>query len=266
MANTTWSTTDKTAGISLSGGNLIATATTTAVNGVRTAGKQASGKYYWEVTFTNNANSGTGIANGGVILSSVSPGLVATTVGCAIVNNSGAFYANGVSTGISFGAIGSGTIVCFALDLNASLLWVRVGAAGNWNSSVSNNPATGVGGVAVLFGAFMYAYPASFSQTTAAMVHTANFGDTSFSGAVPSGFTSGFTAGATPPLIAESTQVAAEQWINANADARMTSIFLEHWGPAGTSNPQAVLTQIALEHWFSVAAPTTAQARAWILA
>ena len=62
------------------------------------------------------------------------------------------------------------------------------------------------------------------------------------------------------------TQEALEQWINARADARLTQIVLEHWGPAGTSNPRAVLTQMALEHWFSVAVPTTAQARAFIMA
>lgn len=64
------------------------------------------------------------------------------------------------------------------------------------------------------------------------------------------------------------TQEALEQWINARADAQMTQIVLEHWGPAGTSQPQAVLTQIALEQWFSVAAPVTTspQARAWIMA
>lgn len=62
------------------------------------------------------------------------------------------------------------------------------------------------------------------------------------------------------------TQEAAEVWTNVRADARATIVVLEHWGPAGTSQPQAVLTQLALEQWFSVAAPTTAQARAWILA
>lgn len=73
---------------------------------------------------------------------------------------------------------------------------------------------------------------------------------------------------ADPGTEARATQIAAEQWINANADARMTQIFLEHWGPAGTSQPQAVATQVALEEWTSVDAAvvtSAVQARAWIM-
>ena len=51
------------------------------------------------------------------------------------------------------------------------------------------------------------------------------------------------------------TQEAAEVWTNVRADARMTSIFLEHWGIAGTSQPQAVATIVILEQWMTVAPP-----------
>ena len=62
------------------------------------------------------------------------------------------------------------------------------------------------------------------------------------------------------------TQEALEHWFAANADARATQVALEHWHSTSSSGLHAVVTQVALEHWYSVAAPTTAQARAWILA
>lgn len=40
----------------------------------------------------------------------------------------------------------TGNRVSFAADLDAGLFWVRTGA-GNWNNSVTANPATGVGGI-----------------------------------------------------------------------------------------------------------------------
>lgn len=63
------------------------------------------------------------------------------------------------------------------------------------------------------------------------------------------------------------TQEALEQWVNVNADARATSVFLEQWGPAGTTAPLAVATVVALEMWADTGlAVTSQQARAWILA
>ena len=49
------------------------------------------------------------------------------------------------------------------------------------------------------------------------------------------------------------TQEVLEQWTNVRADARATIVVLEHWGPAGTSQPQAVATLVALEMWLTVA-------------
>ena len=264
MANTTWSTTDKGASITLTGSNLIATSSS--AGSVRAADRQASGKFYWEYTYniTTANSSGAGVANAFPSMATTS---MQTQVGACILVRLGLVYVDGVNvSGISFGTIANGTVVCVAVDCTARLIWFRLGAAGNWNASASANPATGAGGVTITnFGIGLPVYPAA-SMAANGDQTTANFGNSAFTGSAPSGFTAGFTAGASIPTNALATVAAAEQWINANADARMTSIFLEHWGPAGTSQPQAVATLVALEQWMTVGATVTAQARAWILA
>lgn len=64
------------------------------------------------------------------------------------------------------------------------------------------------------------------------------------------------------------TQEALEQWVNVQADARASAVFIEMWAPGGTTTPRAVATLVALEQWASsgLATPTSQPARAWILA
>ena len=230
MANTVWNGSDKTASVTLTGSNLIATSVGTGA--VRAVDRQVTGKYYWEVTLTTaDPSYGTGIANPNAVLGT----LYAAPTGAAIVYASGQIWANNVNTGLTLGSLAAGGIVlCLAVDTDARRFWARSGAAGNWNGNVANNPATGVGGVdiAAVGGYAIPFYPAAcFSTATHAV--TANFGDTAFVGAVPSGYTSGFTAGASVPTNAIASQALAEHWL--------------------TTNPQAQITQVVLEHWMSVA-------------
>ena len=51
MANTTWSTTDKTASVALTNGNLTATVASATLQGVRSVDRQTTGKWYWEYTW-----------------------------------------------------------------------------------------------------------------------------------------------------------------------------------------------------------------------
>jgi hypothetical protein len=168
---------------------------------VRTADRQITGKFYFEYTCTTFAgiNSTVGLANGWWDVSAASGlgnGAVAGTVG---IIRAGSLWIDGGSSGVSFGTITSGTVICFAVDIDAKRIWARVGAAGNWNGNVANNPATGVGGIATPnFGVALPVYPAITLGQSGEVV-TANFGDTAFTGTVPSGFTSGFTGAPTPP-------------------------------------------------------------------
>jgi len=261
MANVTWGTSDKTANVTLSGSNLVATSSG-AAGGARASDRQITGKFYWEVTLTTAANNttGVGIASAFATLGSL------TTSTCVVTKQAGNVLVNNAASGSTLGARASGDLICIALDIDAKLIWFRVGAAGNWNGSGAANPATGAGGVLITgmgVGPGYPLYPYCNLNANLEAV-TANFGDTAFTGTAPSGFTGGFTSGATVPAIAAATQAALEEWDN-NADARVTQVALEQWVNPASGNVQAILTQIALEEWCSVAL-LSADTRAMILA
>ena len=236
MAFTTWSTTDLV-NVTLSGGNLIATAS--AINGgVRGKDPKRSGKFYIEYTSTTTQNAASGVgfaARGpGTLGNSSLPMSAKNTASPGNLlgfDNFGtqAFTVNAVVT------MTTGTVVCFAIDLDNRLIWIRSGAAGNWNGSASNNPATGVGGqslAAVGLGQGIDCYPYAYFGSSANSV-TLNAGASAFTGSVPSGFTSGWDDSVAAVSYAVATQLGIEEW-------------------AGASSPvQAWLTQIAVEEWAS---------------
>jgi hypothetical protein len=191
MTNTTWNPADLLA-MTLSGGNLLA-ASTAAASAVRSVAHQATGKYYWEYTLTNinQLSTGYGIANSSASLATVNSSQAANA---AFVNFQGVIFFNGSNSGTNIGQLANHGIVGVALDMTGKLLWLRSGAAGNWNGSSSNNPATGVGGlnISAIAGSGIYALFCTTAGTNEQC--TANFGDAAFAGGVPSGFTSGFPA------------------------------------------------------------------------
>lgn len=203
MANTTWNPSDKNANVSLSNGNLTTTGAANQQGSIRGVAGRTSGKCYWEVTLTTTGSgSGTGLANINAVLANLTTASAANSTGCAWINYSGAIYIDGSSV-LAMGAVADGTVVCMALDIDNKRMWFRLGAAGQWNGSGTANPATNVGGLTVPFGAALAAYPLDlYAFPVAATSHTANFGDSVFTGAVPSGFTAGFPvsiAGINPP-------------------------------------------------------------------
>jgi hypothetical protein len=239
LANTTFNPSDKAAGITLSGGNLIATNNNSTISTVRAVDKQVSGKWYWEYTcntFANNS-SGVGIEWNSAPLNSNVADTGSVVPGKCGVARLGQIAVDGNSTGITFGTIANGAVICVAVDLTARLVWFRLGAAGNWNNNATYNPATGTGGVSIFgLGGGIPAFPAVTVAGLNDQV-TANFGDTAFTGTVPSGFTSGFTAGATVNTNALATQVAVEHWLRANPQAQVTQVALEHWASVAAALP-----------------------------
>jgi hypothetical protein len=191
---TTWNPSDLL-NVTLSNGNLTATAPS-AAGGVRAAAGASSGKYYWECTCNaTQANEGVGM---GTATASLTSGV--STV--AFLITSGQIYVNGsnVASGSGFS---TGNVICVAVDLTNSLIWFRVGAAGNWNNSSSNNPATGVGGVSISVLTKPLFPQVDMSGGNGAS-YTANFGASTFAGAVPAGF-SPWNSAAAPlaPAIAQ---------------------------------------------------------------
>lgn len=178
---------DKSAGITLSNGNLSATSINTSNNSVRsTTGISSGNKVYFEVTWSGTAGGASTCV--GIASSSVNLGNINTSNGmCLSYQSSGAIWYNAGNTGVAIGAHGSTGTVCVAVDLVNKRFWARVGA-GNWNGNATFNPATNTGGVDIstLFTSTpIYVLVGSNSTIPTA---TVNFGATSFAQTVPSGF------------------------------------------------------------------------------
>jgi hypothetical protein len=194
LANTTWNPLDKSANVTLSNLNLTATAISGGSNrGCRSVNSQSSGKYYFEVTMNWAAsNDCIGLATSSALFT-------ATTINTCVLPLSGAVVLNNAlySPTVNFGSRAAGNVIGIAVDFNSALMWFRVAPSGNWNANATFAPG-GTGGInissLVTGGVALYAYAFFISFTYA---YTANFGDTAFSGAVPSGFTGGFPAGST---------------------------------------------------------------------
>lgn len=192
MPGTSWNPADKTTGLTLTNSNLTCTVSTLmSPNGVRSLDWIAGAKIYFECTWgTISSTEGIGIATPSAVLTS------ASWAQTSFVTNAGALYVNGATTGQNIGAFSSGNVVCIAADLTASLIWFRRGAAGPWNNNASYDPGAGTGGQSITaagFGAAVhtFAYLAYNSSAVGAAI-TSNFGDTTFAGVVPTGFTAGF--------------------------------------------------------------------------
>jgi len=194
---TEWSSTNKTAGITLSNFNLTATANASTTNWVKAVSVKATGagKFYWEVWPTAWVSGNT--AHGFCPSALSNPNASSYSGVCAIART-GAIWVDGSSTGTTLTGVTPGTSkFSIALDLVGKLVWFRVAPSGNWNNSGTANPATGAGGVDVSAITGIDAVPVAMTGTISDAVD-ANFGGFAFSGAVPSGFATGWTAAAVP--------------------------------------------------------------------
>jgi hypothetical protein len=197
VAGTTWNPFDMLfSAVTLSNFNLTATGAGSASSnvGVRGTTGRTTGKYYVEFTVAPggaNFSSSFNTAVGALTLA----GDMANWVGGGALLGTGCFaqaghiYVNGTSgtNQISGGIWLSGDIICMALDLVNQNVWYRRNN-GTWNNSGTANPATNTGGITLgtVFTSAA-AYPmCGFYQP--GDKNTANFGQSAFSFAVPSGF------------------------------------------------------------------------------
>lgn len=142
---TTWNPAD-ISGVTLSSGNLIATANNGSNGGARGTTSHTSGKWYIEFVChhptQNNVFPGLGTTGAGFEGGTNTSGGTATLApsGSAVSTLAGSFT-------VSFGALTDGEIVSIAVDFTAGLVWFAVGGNfSNWNGSGTANPATGTGG------------------------------------------------------------------------------------------------------------------------
>lgn len=175
----TWNPADFSSEITLSGGNLVATRSSTNANLYRAgrAVQSISGKKYWEVTLNTMGapEQPIGVANSGHGLSTY---IGHDANGYGYSPSSGVLYNNAASLG-TFPTSTSGDVIMFALDAATGKFWV--GKNGTWFGT--GNPGAGTGQQAT---ASLTQFPA-LTQYTAGTQETANFsGAMTYS--IPSGF------------------------------------------------------------------------------
>ena len=174
----------------LSADNLTATHINgAALGGVKTSSGKNAGTYYFEMTLsTASTSSGVGLMTPAATYTN----LVLNGTNCAVVYQSGAIWSNNANTAQTLGALANGDIIGVAVDFTNQKVWFRKTPSGNWNGVGANNPATNTGGVSISAFSATTLAPAIGWSNVAGGVVTSNFGASSFSGAVPSGFTAGW--------------------------------------------------------------------------
>jgi endoglucanase len=191
-AGTVWKSTDKSASIVITNNGLTAASVGGVAQSVRSSTSKSSGKVYFEALLNSVTNDiAIGIANAAFNLAApLELGSDANGVGYYPVSPAQYVYVNNIGTGAGNADV-SGAIVSIAIDLTAKLFWVTspaIRAFGNtWNSSATANPATGVGGVNISALA-AGPYFVTFNDDIGGASATLNFGASTFSRTVPSGF------------------------------------------------------------------------------
>ena len=193
-----WDPTSVTA-VTLSGGNLVATntGTTSQDQGARvaTVNGKTSGKYYFESTWTartGGADHGVGV--GTPTSTYIGMGFTGGVVGVEAYFL-GSVYANG-SQVYSSGGYTVGSVIGIAIDLDNRKAWFRLSPSGVWNNGGAADPVTNVGGFTIPAGTMVPFVTFGGTSGAANNVVTANFGDSAFVGAVPSGYIAGWTTAA----------------------------------------------------------------------
>jgi hypothetical protein len=181
---TTWNPSDKT-NITLSGSNLIATAT--AGNcWVRAIKGNSSGKYYFEIVPTSpSLNAYIGIATAAA---------AGSFTGVAVLGTNANIYVNSAGGVTNIGGAPSAHVIGIAVDLGTNQIWFKdITASGNWNGSSSANPASGAGGISIsaISGGLLFPFAWIVNSGDTAV---ANFGASAFTGTTPSGFNAGWPA------------------------------------------------------------------------
>lgn len=188
VATTTLNPSDKSAQITLSGGNLIMTGSAIAsTDNVRSVASYSTGKFYCEMLSGAVAGAyvhAIGLANSLASLTA-GPGSPDTN-SIALYSGDPVVYAAGGSagsSGVNYNG-GASDVVGMAVDIGAGLIWFRVNG-GNWNNNILNDPVTGIGGINVAAVSKPWFV---LGQSGVNAVNTFNFGATAYANSAPSGY------------------------------------------------------------------------------
>lgn len=171
----TWNPIDNAAGSTVTNANLNLSVPSVAGN-TRATFAPSSGKWYWESTFTSNANAG----RSGVQPTTAGAAGVSTT-GYGLDHTNGQKIINGTSSAYG-SAISNNDVVMYALDLDAGKVWI--GKNGTWFNS--GNPAAGTNELSSgLSGNFTASQSGGGGVS---MVSNTTFGQRPFAYTPPTGF------------------------------------------------------------------------------
>ena len=184
----TWDPSNKSANITLSGGNLVATraAGVSSPNAVRSTTSYTTEKKYAECTITNSpgtgGTTGLGLCNASFLFTG--GGYVGSTNTGIGYYSDGNVYRNNASVG-TIATFTSGDVICMAVDATARLAWWRKNG-GNWNNNGAADPATGANGIDI--SAVTGALFAAVEADNVGEILTINFGATAYAQAVPGNY------------------------------------------------------------------------------
>lgn len=184
-----------TTNVTLSNGNLTATHSNTSDGGTRSASNKSTGKFYFEITIgaSNGSLDGIGlIASTKTFSDMASLDALVYALNSSIGSTGGIFINGGYSTK-HIGLASAGDVISIAVDMGAGRAWFRRNG-GDWNGDPSADPVASTNYVGPFNGTLTSWAPAvDFSGSASGNNFTANFGATSFTYTVPSGFTAGWS-------------------------------------------------------------------------
>jgi hypothetical protein len=188
----TWDPAQLGTGVTLSNGNLTATANSAAWSSTQTTVSHSSGKYYFEFNSVSGGTSGNGIMFG---VASTTPlnsysGSTTGSYGAQFLPNS--WYNNGGANGNLYPAGGQTSSWGVAMDLTSKFIWIRNNAnCSRWNTG--GDPVAETGGISIssVGGAGTNVY-VTFSGGAGGASATGNFGQGTFTCSPPTGYTGGW--------------------------------------------------------------------------
>jgi hypothetical protein len=185
---TTWDPVNIGSGITLSGGNLIASlGSSPSGSMVRSLASHTTGKYYFEVTINSTPDvndTSVGLANASAPFSF--PGVDSNGMG---FNGQGQLVINSAVSSTVTVTYAAGDTVGIAVDMGSNLIWFRnLIAPTTWNNGGTANPATGVGGVSYSVNPGPYFASTGLIQFGGGAQSTGNLGATAYVASAPSGF------------------------------------------------------------------------------
>lgn len=159
-----WNPSETNANLTLSNGNLTATAT--AGNYLNTLGdtSASAGNLYFELQniVAGNDDTGVGVAS---VLPTAGNYVGTDTNGIASYFKSGGVYTDGHDVNSSDDTV-TGDFAAVAISITNKLIWFYSSATSRWNASATADPATGTGGISISGLASFTLYPAYTTDST----------------------------------------------------------------------------------------------------